>query len=360
MKILFVGDLHLRERELSTTKGLVKNSIMILEGIKKVLEEDEDIKLVIFEGDIQHDTPKTQRTLRETTIWKKLLGDIGSIISLRIPKLVIVPRFDSNGSQVKQVPNALPLFTAKGNHDIEKTLRSVNTEYNYTFFDDIIYTGTLQNPRGIIFKDLGQVYYIQLNNYGEITQPIVDEVISLDPNIKTIKVLHDTVKVASSPSWFNLLGEDSYYVGEKVLGDCDVAVCGHIHEPLSPIDVKGDGTLGTKVTKYIQTGSMARTSFTDESMRDYGFCTILDTSNDLEVSELRIPLMPTVEYFNWKQINLNNIKKDAIKKGQMFNLDFNNVVKDQTDVRDTIENMIIQKEVKENILNTINEVDDNN
>lgn len=357
MKVLFVGDMHLRERELSTTKGLVQTSSDMLDGIIEFVENDEEIKFVIFEGDIQHDTPKSQRTLRETTIWKSKLSKLGSIIAERGAKFITVPREQEDGVEDKTPPNKLPLFSAVGNHDIEKKLKSVYKGYNYTFFDDLLYTGTLQNPRGILYKDAGKVYYIQINNYGEADMAIVDSVKELDSNIKRIKVLHDTVKVPSSPSWFGLLSEEEYYNGEDILGDCDLAVCGHIHEPLAPTVVQGNGTLGDGKTIFLQTGAMGRTSVTNDNMRDFGYCTLMDTSDGINVQEIRIPLMGREDYFNWKQIHLNNTKKEAIKKGQMFNLDFGSIELNHSDPKDDIRQLDIDENVKENCLDALNRVD---
>lgn len=357
MKTLFVGDLHLLEKELSTTKGMIETSTQMLEGIKNVLLSDPEIKMVVFEGDIQHATPKSKRTLRETTIWKTILGEIGSIVLERIPKYSVINRADVNENKLPYKP--LPLFTVKGNHDVEKTMRSKLDDYNYTFFDDLLYTGTLQNPRGFMFKDAGKVYYIQLNNYGEVAEPIDSRIKELGNEVKTIKVLHDTIKAPSSPTWFNVMAESDYYVAEKVLGDCDLAICGHIHEPLAPVKVQGDGTLGTKSTVFMQTGSMGRTSFTDENMRDYGYCTLVDTTDGIKVSELKIPLMPVTEYFNWKQINLNETKKEAIRHGQMFNLNFERTNLVHTDPKEDVENLTLDSRVKENTIKAIEHAEEN-
>ncbi|MEQ2561391.1 hypothetical protein, partial [Sutterella wadsworthensis] len=219
-------------------------------------------------------------------------------------------------------------------------------------------------------KDSGKVYYIQFNNYGEADMPIDDSVKQLDPNIKYIKVLHDTVKAPTSPNWFSLLGDGEYYVAEDILGDCDLAICGHIHEPLSPVVVRGNGKnivcpvpilplplTTTGQTIFLQTGSMGRTSFTDDIMRDFGYCTLMDTSDGINVREVKIPLMDKEDYFNWKQIHLNNTKKEAIKKGQMFSLDFGQVEINHTDPKDDIRQLDIEEDVKENCLNAINKVD---
>lgn len=354
MKFLIVGDLHLRERELSTTKGLVESSSQMLDGIIKVLEDDPEIKMVFFLGDIQHDTPRSKRTLRETTIWKSKLSRIGGIVSERTPKTIIVPRENEEEDLLNK---KLPLFSLVGNHDIENKMKSAYVGYNYTFFDDLIYTGILQNPRGVLYKDGGTVYYVQLNNYGEAETPILDSIKELDENIKYIKLLHDTVVTPDSPSWMSLLGEDEYYLAEDILGDCDLAVCGHIHEPLPPITVQGNGELGTKEAIYIQTGSMGRTSMTDAHMRDYGFCTVVDTSEGIHTTELRIPLMSVENYYNWKQIRLNQNKKEAIKSGNMFKLDFGSVELTSNDPREDIRELEIEEDVKENCIQAINDAD---
>lgn len=360
MKTLIVGDLHLRDRELSTTNGMIKSSVDMLVGIKQALLDDPEITMVLFLGDIQHDTPNTKRTLRETTLWKTILGEIGSIVSERCPKFMVVPReIDEveEGVFRTQPVNPLPLFSLSGNHDIEKVLRSVNTNYNYTFYDDLLYTGILQNPRGIIFKDSGRTYYFQFNNYGEVNFPIPDEIKELDSELRTIKLLHDTVRVPTSPDWFNVLPESDYYKGEDVLGDSHLAVCGHIHEPLAPVKVKGNGTLGDKETIFLQTGAMGRTSFTDDNMRDFGYCTLLDTTDGLKVSELKIPLMPIDDYFNWKQVRLNENKKEAMKAGKMFSLDFGTRII-QTNPKEEILGLAdVSDKVKDNCVDALDRVD---
>lgn len=355
MKILNVGDLHLWDRELSTTRGFVENSDLMLDAIIAYVEADPEIRIVNFEGDIQHSTPATKSTLLRTATWKRKLEKLGNIMLERQPTMHIIQRAGVDPEKLYKQP--LPLFTAEGNHDVSKTLRRVGADNkriaieDYTFFDDLLYSGVMQNPRGYLFRDLGKDYYIQFNNYGEATAPIPDAIANKE-NIIAIKILHDTVRFEDSPSWLNYL-EDDVYEADDVLQDCRLAICGHIHEPLPPkmfVNTKGKNVV------FVQTGAMARTSAVDKNIRDFGYCTLLDLKDGIDIVEVQLPIMPSDEYFDWSQIIINENKKQALKERKGFSLSFSEFQMSAYDPRQDIANMEIETDVKDNCIEVLDKI----
>ena len=347
MKLLFVGDLHLYDKELSTTKSMRANNIVMLERLYNYLVENEDIKIVVFEGDIQHKTPNSKSVLYEMARWKHWIRKIGELMTERRPKLVMVGRED--GKPEEMHPNPKTLFTLKGNHDYSTALKSNDPTVEYTFYDDLIFEGLLQNPQGFVFKDSGKLYYVQLNNYGEADTP-VPEKIRDNPMMNVIKVFHDTIKNPQSEAWIDFTPPNELYLAEEVLVDCKVGISGHIHEPQGPIVVN---TVNGKKSIYVQTGSMGRTSASENQMRDYGLSTVIDTTDGLRATEVRIPLIPTDEYFDWAKIMLNSQKSETAKERKNFSISLGDYKREFYDPKEDVKNMDIPEKVKENCVSVL-------
>lgn len=347
MKVLFVGDLHLYDRELSTTKRMRENNIEILKGIYEYLKNNEEIKLCVFEGDIQHKTPTSKGALYEISKWKYWLRKIGDLMSERSPKLVIVQREGVDKDRLHKMP--ANLFTLQGNHDMATELRSMNQNVDYTLFDDLLFEGILQNPRGVCFKDSGKLYYIQLNNYGEADAPVPKQILDKG-NFNIVKVFHDTIDVPEQENWVRIGGSKGVYKGSDVLVDAQLGIAGHIHNYLAPSVVD---TVDGKSAVFVQTGSLGRTSASEMNMRDHGYCTVLDTTDGLDVIQVQIPLIDVDEYFDWARIMLNNQQKESLKNSQNFNIALGDYERKHFDPKEDIKEMDIPEDVKENCLKTL-------
>ena len=347
MKILIAGDLHLYDKELTTTKGMRENSIIILEQLYKYLEEHTDINLCIFEGDIQHKTPSAKDSLYHVSRWKYWFNKIGNLMAERSPKLVVVPRNKEDKNENHPMPS--PLFTLKGNHDDAVELRS---SVSYTLFDDLLFEGILRNPRGIIYKDAGKMYYIQFNNYQEADYPVPTEILNQE-GIKVIKLFHDAIDVPAQGNWIKL--DKKAYKGEEVLKDAHLGIAGHIHDPLKPTVIK---TSDDKKAIFLQTGSLGRTSAAEGNLRNHGYCTVLDTTDGLKVTEVKLPLMPSDDYYDWGAIMFNQQQKDAVSNRKNFNVSLGEYERQSYDPKEDIKNMDITSDVKENCLEVLEKIED--
>ncbi len=347
-----VGDLHLHDKELTTTKGMRENNILMLKSIYDYLEENEDIRLCIFEGDIQHKTPVSKTALYETSRWKFWLRKIGNLMSSRTPKLAKFQRADFDKDRAHPLP--ANLFSLKGNHDMATELRSMNQNVDYTFFDDLIFEGVIQNPKGIAFKDSGKLYYIQMNNYGEAEAALPKE-ISSNEMFNVIKIFHDTIDVPEQGDWVRIdKTSKGVYKGSTVLENCSLGITGHIHEPLEPSIVTTDS--GSKVA-FVQTGSMGRTSASDVHMRDVGYCTVLDTTDGLNVIQVQMPLIPVDDYYDWSKIMLNTQQKDSLKNSKNFNISLGDYERKFYNPKDDIKEMDIPDDVKRNCLDILDKLE---
>lgn len=347
-----VGDLHLHDKELTTTKGMRENNILMLKRLYDYLEENEDIKICIFEGDIQHKTPVSKTALYETSRWKFWLRKIGNLMSGRVPKLVTFNREDFDSDRAHPMP--AKLFSLKGNHDIAKELRSMNQNIDYTFFDDLIFEGILQNPKGIAFKDSGKLYYIQFNNYEEANAPLPQDILKNDM-FTVIKLFHDTIDVPEQGDWVRIdKTSKGVYKGSEVLDNCSLGISGHIHEPLEPSLIE---TVSGNKVPFVQTGSMGRTSASDVHMRDVGYCTVLDTTDGLNVIQVQIPLIPVDDYYDWSKIMLNNQQKDSLKNSKNFNISLGDYERKFYDPKDDIKEMDIPADVKQNCLDVLDSLE---
>ena len=89
--VLFVGDLHLYDKEMVSTKGYVKSNEVMLDNLYQHILGNPHIKLVIFEGDIQHKTPIK---IRETHKWRTWFRKLGQLM---------LERLDESGLDVQEI-----------------------------------------------------------------------------------------------------------------------------------------------------------------------------------------------------------------------------------------------------------------
>ena len=346
MKVLLVGDLHLFDKELSTTKGFRENNTVMLERLYDYLKEHEEVCLCIFEGDIQHKTPSAKDSLYHVSRWKHWLHKIGDLMAERLPEIAVIPREGNEKNENHPMPS--PLFTLKGNHDMASELRS---SVDYTLFDDLLFEGILRNPKGIVYKDAGKRYYIQFNNYQEADAPVPEEILK-EKDIKVVKLFHDAIDVPTQGTWVKL--DKKAFNGSDVLQNTHLGIAGHIHDPLKPVVVE---TLNGKKSIFLQTGSMGRTSAADGNVRDHGYCTVLDTTDGLKVTEVKVPLIPSEDYFDWGAIMYNQQQRDALKNRKNFNVSLGDYERKSYDPKEDIKNMDITEDVKENCLNVLDNVE---
>lgn len=317
MKILKVGDLHLYTKEIRSTKKMIENNVVMLEGIYNLLISDEEIKLVLFGGDIQHRTPSGKNTLYETSLWRYWFKKIGLLMQKRYEKNSVRVIDREIGQKLeKQLDDGeiLPLFTLEGNHDVDN-------EVEYTFYDDLLSNGYLVNPLQLVIEEETQINF---HNYGEAAIKY-EKLLGVN---SVIGYYHDTVVTEEMPFWTG--GKDEY-VAEKVLDGVDLGVINHIHNNYDPIYVNTES--GGQSVAWVM-GSMGRTSFSEGQLRDHGYCGLVDTNNLEELGTVEIELIKKEEYFNYKaELKSRQNKKDY----KDFSLDIGeDVVRQYQDPRNDI------------------------
>lgn len=313
-EILHIGDLHLHNRDLSSmNKGAMRKSLRIsLADIKKTIEERPSIKMVIFLGDIQHKTPNGLNTLKETSIWKKWFKEIGEIMRERYePKDFIIFGRDGDDtiSQDIQTGTRYPLFTLKGNHDIDKK-KSIYIEQGdeqteqeiFTFYDVLVDEGYLINPKQVVLKK--KLLY-NFHNYGECHEKY--------PRIKgiphSIALMHDNVMTEETEFW--IARTDDYIPATEALNHVDEVINGHIHNRYEPlISDREEGGVGTV---WI-VGSVGRTSASTGNMRDFGCGGIKNLKDISKHYPVEFKVLPMMEYYNFTQLRVNDEKKNRFKE----------------------------------------------
>lgn len=340
MKVLYVGDLHLYTKEIRSTKKLVDNNEVMLKGLYDFLVENEEIKLLVFMGDIQHRTPTGKNTLSETSKWKKWFRKIGSLMAERYPaKTVRILETLSEGQEKSKdrisEGEAYPVFTLKGNHDMDN-------EVEYTFFDDIVSDGLLLNPDGLVIDKTTQINF---HNYGDANKKYKKK----KGVTQVIGLYHDIVATIESPFW---VGDTPSYPADKVLDGVDLGIVGHIHSNSDPIYI--DTESGGKSVSWTF-GSMGRTSFSEGHMRDVGFCALVDTDDITDLGLAQIDVIKSTEYFNMKQELKSRENKKEYKD---FALKIEGGHKrTHVDPRDDIRGMDgLEDEVRDVCLNILQEV----
>lgn len=296
--ILFVGDLHLSNRELRSTKKMVDNNEVMLDNLYNFVKEHEEVNLIIFLGDIQHTTPYGKNTLKETTKWVNQLQRLGKLMLSRLSKnklSVQLRNQDENNfdlsipfSQQIMKHGVLPLFTLRGNHDVDK-------DGSFTFFDLCIKEGYLINPRRLL---IGDTQY-NFHNYGEL-----NEAYDVFPNAENIVgIYHDVIPTGEGEQWmiFDFEAKKHEETIDDILDRVDLAVVGHVHKKYEPIthvfEHGGTNSRGRdSVVWYV--GSMGRTASDTGQVRDVGYCGLVQVGDIEHFGTVEIDIIKASEYFD--------------------------------------------------------------
>jgi len=327
---------------MKSTKGALKNNQVMLDSIYKKVEEDIEIGLVIFLGDIQHSTPRDIKQVSEWRRWfvklNKLMLDRNlTNVNLRYP-------------DDKKYKNDIRVVSLRGNHDDEIFNRRKN---DYTFFDELESERLIANPEQVIFEDNGNAVVFDIRNYGDAGRILPTE---LQDKALTIALTHDNIMTEHSDEFVKLIVEESGgYEAEEIAIGCDLMINGHIHTKYEPqaVTVRETG----KPVIFMVNGGLARTSLAQDNLRDIGYGLLLDTSEEeLDIQEVEFDVLPYREYFDLigyqhKQ-RLNQATKDF-----SLGLDEQTVI-NQEDLEQTIrENRQYSNQAREKALEYLQLVD---
>lgn len=300
IKTLIIGDLHLMYREMKSTKGALENNRIMLQSIYNKVEEDSEIGLVIFLGDIQHSTP---RDIKQVSEWRRWFVDLNRLMIDRNQTKVNL-RYPAE----KKHKNDLRVLSLRGNHDDEIFSRRKS---DYTFFDELESEGLIGNPDQAIFEDNGNAVVFDIRNYGHAGRLLPED---LQDKALTVALTHDNIMTEESDEVVKLIVQESggYEVEEIGVG-CDIVINGHIHTKYEPqaVTIRETG----KPCIFMVNGSLARTSLAQDNLRDVGYGMLIDTKEEeVDVQEVEFPVMPYREYFDLKgyqhKQRLNQASKD--------------------------------------------------
>lgn len=298
-KHLTIGDLHLYDREMRTTKRMVENSRVILDELYKYLKENEDIILLNINGDIQHKTPTNVYNRKEVAHWRRMFTKIGQLMQQRFKKFKgynLVGVTDKVRDKFKK-GEIYPIFTTKGNHDYDK-------DSIHTFYDDLIDEGLIVRAEGLLVAVDKKRTFFSYRDYGVETREV--------PEFKTatdvIALEHNDVLHEESLLWQVPKAEEKFLKAEEVVEGTDVTILHHIHEKVDPIYI------GNKKDKVLwQVGSIGRTAYQDESKRDVGYGALMKFGNTTEFATVEFDLIPYREYFSYKKIERKQAREHDFK-----------------------------------------------
>lgn len=331
--VWFVSDLHLSDRELNSTYKMVENSDVILDNIIKKLEENENIKMVVLLGDIQHRIPVKRRLI---TQWLIKFRRIKEILKDRMPENLTVYR----GEEVVDYDKINPLISLKGNHDYDK-------RGHYTFFDELEDLGYIGRYSKFI---LGDNQY-NLYDYGDGNKGI-EGIYAKEDNVnKVIGAYHDTFAYPGCPKWMLDDVEKGNALTLDELKGIDLAIVGHIHDRESPIKYsQEDGS----DTLFWYAGSIARTQLKESTKRSEGLSGMVDNIS-LRLYYNDIDIVPWEDYFKTLKREVRKTRENNLKD---FNLNLKENVIDFDSYEDEINSREIEDNVKEKSINLIREVED--
>lgn len=327
---------------MKSTKGALKNNMVMLDSIYKKVEEDEDIGLVIFLGDIQHTTP---RDIKQVSEWRRWFVELNRLMIDRDTTKITL-RYPDN----KENKNDLRVLSLRGNHDDEIFNRRLN---DYTFFDELESEGLIGNPEQVIFNDNGNPVVYDLRNYGHAGRLLPED---LQDKALTIALTHDNIMTEESSEVVKLIVQESGgYEVEDIGVGCDLIINGHIHTKYEPqaVTIRETG----KPCIFMVNGALARTSLAQDNLRDVGYGMILDTRDeDVDVQEVEFAVLPFTEYFDLKGYQHKQRLKQA-SKDFTLGLDEQTVI-NQEDLEQTIrESRQYSNQVKEKALEYLELVD---
>lgn len=322
--VWFISDLHLSDRELSTTTKLVDNSLLILDRIIDVLEQNTNIHSVIFLGDIQHRTPSNRRTVVK---WVQRFNRIREILEPRRPtSAYTIKDFESR----VQTTDYHPLITIKGNHDIDKQGR-------YTLFDELIDLEVIAQYDCFVYDNT--CYY--LHDYDDTTYNYDDTMTGIDHHVL---VTHNTFIFPGADHW--ILNNESHQDPDDV--PHDLVVIGHLHSNY--------GLFESDTTALWVPGCLARTSQVRDvsQQRDFGTSGII--ANDTkQLFLLETPLISYREMFKTEETQRRQNRERALEDFSL-NLDVTSVTYDTYET--TIQNANSPQEVKDKAIGILNALEE--
>ena len=345
MRHLTVQDIHLYDREMRSTKGMVENSLITLIKLREFIEENEDVVVLNVNGDIQHRTPVNKFNRKEVAKWREEFRKIGNIMYERFKKNVKGYKLVGASKEVKEkfkTGKILPIFTTKGNHDIDNLL-------GHTFYDELIEEGLIVNVKGLLVSVDGSKTYFSYRDFGTEDRKIPKlpkgtDVIALEHN----NVLHDESVLWKVPD-----AEKKFLDAEDVVKGTDVTILGHVHDKVDPLYIGKDGTLPV----LWQAGSLARTEFVDESKRDVGYGALMDFGDVETYMTVEFDLMPYKEYFSYKKMVRKNQYKEEYKD---FSLKMEEKERVSTDFRDDINSFDdVEEDVKKYAIKVMESIHNN-
>jgi len=342
---LTVGDLHLYDREMRSTKGMVENSLITLVKLREFIEENEDVVLLNINGDIQHTTPVNKFNRREVAKWREEFRKIGMIMYDRFKENIKGYKLVGASDEVKEkfkTGRVLPIFTTRGNHDIDTIL-------GHTFYDELMEEGLIVNVKGLLVNVEGSKTFFTYRDYETDSRKIP----KLPKGTDVIALEHNDVLHAESSLWNVPDAEEKYLDAKDVVKGTDVTILGHVHDKVDPLYIGKDGTLPV----LWQVGSMARTGFTEEAKRDVGYGALMDFGDVETYMTVEFDLMPYKEYFSYKKMMRKNQYKEEYKD---FNLKMEEKKRVSTDFRDDINSFEdVEKEVKEYAIGVMESIHNN-
>lgn len=345
-KHLTIGDLHLYDKEMRSTKKMVENSRYMLDQLYKYLLDNEDIVLLNINGDIQHDTPNNKENRIEVAHWRYMFRKIGELMAERFKK------FDgySLAGASKEVKEAFknkkinPIFTTIGNHDKDEVVK-------HTFYHDLLQEGLIMNVDGLLVKTGEDRTYFSYRDHETSERKL--------PKFKTkthvIALEHDDILHVESSLWNVPNAEKKFLKAEDVVVGTDVTILHHIHDSVDPIFIELDD-----VSKPVlwQVGSMGRTSFIDAHKRNVGYGALMVFGDVENFKRIEIDLIPYQEYFSYQKVTK---KKEYQNEFKDFNLNIEEQERISTNYADDINSFKnIEDEVKEYAIGVMDKVNNRN
>lgn len=298
MKTLVVTDLHLMDEDLPFTREAVRNSLIILDELIRVVSLDKEIGLIVMLGDIVNRRPQNKAT---EMLWLNKFDKLKRLVNSRYREMPEIKYWNKEGTE-GMLRNRL--VSLKGNHDYEDNNR---WNRNKSYFDELVENNIIVNPEALEFYDNGERYYYHLRGFGEGDKTMGEEYLKAD---KVIGFAHDWFYGEALPEKYNNYSSISrvrFWAEQSVYG-MDAVIQGHSHSRYDPVEIKGIIKKGEKRDSYRTTtlytpGSNARTNYTEDMFRDVGYNMIIDTE-DFYIGDVFIPIKPYKDYFKLEENKL--------------------------------------------------------
>lgn len=301
MKHLTIGDLHLYDREMRSTKKMIQNSSVILDELYNFLKEHEEIVFLNINGDIQHTTPVNKYKRKEVAYWRYMFRKIGHLMNTRFRDHVKGFKLVGADEETKKMfkeGEINPIFTTKGNHDMDN-------ELDHTFYDELLEEGLIMNVDGLLLNVEGNKTFFSYRDYGIEKRKLPK--LSKDTDI--IALEHNDVLHDESVLWNVPKAEEKFTKAEEAVKGTDVTILGHIHDKVDPLYIGEEGSPPV----LWQVGSVARTAFRDSDKRDVGYGAVMEFGDVETFLTAEFDLIPFKEYFSYQKMMRNKEYENAYK-----------------------------------------------